>query len=111
MYKIIGISDKDGDPYTIERADGSEQPDRVCRANLQHVGLPEAVPATAPAAVGAVPEPSRSADEESADDEEDDLFVCIAPAIAHPAESFDPSPLLQVPSIWDNPNLSAVVTQ
>ena len=56
------------------------QPDRVCRANLQPVALLEVVPATAPAAVDVVPEPSRSA---AADDEEDDL---LAPAIAHPAE-------------------------
>ena len=90
VFKIIGIPDKDGDPYIIERADGFGQPDRVCRANLQPVVLPEVVPATAPAAVGVVPEPSRSAAEECADDEEDDLLVCIAPAIAHPAESFDP---------------------
>ena len=90
VYKIIGIPDKDGDPYTIERADGSGQPDRVCRANLQPVVLPEVVPDTPPAAVGVVSEPSRSAAEESADDESDDVLVCIAPAIVHPAESFDP---------------------
>ena len=88
VYKIIGIPDKD--PYIIEQADESGQPDRVCRANLQPVVLPEVFPATAPAAVGVVPEPSRSAAEESADDEEYDLLVCIASAIAHPAESFDP---------------------
>ena len=68
MYKIIGIPDTDGDPYTIERADGSGQPDRVCRANVQPVVLPEIVPDTPPAAVGVVPEPSRSAAEECADD-------------------------------------------
>ena len=90
VYKIIGIPDKDGDPYTIERADRSGQPDRVCRANLQPVVLPEVVPDTPPAAVGVVSEPSRSAAEESADDESDDVLVCIAPAIVHPAESFDP---------------------
>ena len=89
VYKIIGIPDKDGDPYTIERTDGSGQPDRVCRANLQPVVLPEVVPDTPPAAVGVVSEPSRSAAEESAD-ESDDVLVCIAPAIVHPAESFDP---------------------
>ena len=86
VYKIIGIPDKDGVPYTIERADGSGQPGLVCRANLQPFVLPEVVPATAPAAVGVVPEPSRSAAEENAEDEEDDLLVCIAPAIAHPAD-------------------------
>ena len=54
VCKIIGIPDKDGDPFTIDRADGSGQPDRVCRANLQPVALPEVVPATAPAAVDVV---------------------------------------------------------
>ena len=69
VYKIIGIPDKDGDPYTIERDDGSGQPDRVCRANLQPVVLAEVVPDTPPATVSVVPEPSRSVADESADDE------------------------------------------
>ena len=66
VYKIIDIPDNDGDPYIIERTDGSGQPGRVCRANLQRVVLPEVVPATTPAAVGVLPEPSRRAAEESA---------------------------------------------
>ena len=49
---------------------------RVCRANLQPVVLPEVVPATAPAAVGVVPEPSTGAAEESAEDEEEIYLYC-----------------------------------
>ena len=59
-------------------------------ANLQPVVLPGVVPDTPPAAVSVVPEPSRSVADESVDDEADDVLVCIAPAIAHPAEYFDP---------------------